>query len=70
MILCFSSNEEMKSIKDAVSYQVIFEAGIPHELRFVDHWFSAGTYEKLFKQVGFKSLWNELLLKRLEIKTV
>ncbi|CAF5112062.1 unnamed protein product [Rotaria magnacalcarata] len=47
-------NEEEKSMKDGMKYLVTLGKGTSSEITLVDHWYSAETYERVFKQAGFK----------------
>ncbi|CAF1244787.1 unnamed protein product [Didymodactylos carnosus] len=47
-------NDEDNLKKDGMKYQVTFEQGTSNEISLVDHWYSAETYERAFKQAGFK----------------
>ncbi|CAF1219183.1 unnamed protein product [Didymodactylos carnosus] len=50
----FTMNDEDNLKKDGMKYQVTFEQGTSNEISLVDHWYSAETYERAFKQAGFK----------------
>jgi SAM-dependent methyltransferase len=61
----YTMNETEQSMKDGIKYQVTFEQRTSNETSLVDHWYSPETYERVFKQAGFRLFeWIPLQLDR------